>query len=161
MKITEKMVINGLIDWRYDPRVNTAVPNVTYFSGYEMDLLIISKSGYATEIEVKLNISDFKNDFKKKKFHDCKMVTSMYYCVPSKIIDQVKAKLDTDFPKFGIISFEWVKGNPNLDNSDHLYFEMVKSAQKKYPAYKWNRFEIQKALYLCMLKMWSLRKKSA
>ena len=37
----------------------------TYFLGHEMDCCSISASGYSTEWEIKLSVSDFKAEFKK------------------------------------------------------------------------------------------------
>lgn len=53
----------------FDIRKNIIVPNVTTLSGlvgFETDLLVLSKSGYATAIEIKVSKSDLKNDLKKK-----------------------------------------------------------------------------------------------
>jgi hypothetical protein len=45
-----------------------AIPNVSYgFLNYEADLLIISKAKYATEIEVKISMADWKRDRDKTK----------------------------------------------------------------------------------------------
>lgn len=52
----------------FDIRRNIIVPNVTDMSGlvgFETDLLVLSKSGYATAIEIKVSKSDLKNDLKK------------------------------------------------------------------------------------------------
>lgn len=48
---------------------NLVVPNVTNMSGlvgFETDLLVLSKSGYATGVEIKVSKSDLKNDLKKR-----------------------------------------------------------------------------------------------
>lgn len=45
------------------------IPNVSWgFLPWEADLLICSKSGYLTEIEIKISATDWENDKKKKKF---------------------------------------------------------------------------------------------
>lgn len=36
---------------------------------WESDYLAITKAGYAYEVEIKISLSDFKNDFKKEKKH--------------------------------------------------------------------------------------------
>jgi len=47
-------------------RKNLIVPNVSWgFNIHECDLLIVRKSGYAIEVEIKISKSDFKADFKK------------------------------------------------------------------------------------------------
>ncbi len=49
---------------------------------YEADLIYITKSRYLTEIEIKTTIEDFRNDFKKKIYHSCPLVSSLYYAFP-------------------------------------------------------------------------------
>jgi len=44
---------------------NYAFKNIYYFN-WESDLLVITKSGYVWEIEVKISRSDFKADFNKR-----------------------------------------------------------------------------------------------
>ena len=47
-------------------RNNIIVPNVSWgMLDYEADLLIMNKTGYVTEIEIKRSWSDFLADFKK------------------------------------------------------------------------------------------------
>ena len=49
-------------------RKNLIVPNVTDMSGlvsFETDILVLTKSGYATAIEIKVSKADLKNDLKK------------------------------------------------------------------------------------------------
>lgn len=40
----------------------------SYIFKWESDFFAISKSGYVHEVEIKINKSDFKNDFKKKVY---------------------------------------------------------------------------------------------
>ena len=37
---------------------------------YEADFITITKSGYLTEVEIKISISDFRADFEKQRYHD-------------------------------------------------------------------------------------------
>lgn len=46
-------------------------------------MLVCSKSGYLTEIEIKRSWSDFLNDFKKKHKHESEgLINYFYYCLP-------------------------------------------------------------------------------
>ena len=49
---------------------------------YEADLIYITRNRYLTEIEIKTTIEDFRNDFKKKIYHSCPLVSSLYYALP-------------------------------------------------------------------------------
>ncbi|MBR8766023.1 hypothetical protein [Porphyromonas levii] len=76
---------------------------------HECDMLILSKSGYLTEIEIKRSWSDFIADFKKKHNHKDEgggMVKYFYYCVPTSIEEKVRKKLvELEIEYSGIITY--------------------------------------------------------
>ena len=62
---------------------------------HECDMLVLSKSGYLTEIEIKRSWSDFLADFKKKHNHNnYPIIKYFYYCVPLSIYEKVRDKLE-------------------------------------------------------------------
>lgn len=61
---------------------------------HECDVLVCTKAGYLTEIEIKRSYADFLNDFKKEHDHKSRYIKNFYYCVPSKIKDKVLEFLD-------------------------------------------------------------------
>jgi len=62
--MTSKYITDGLYDI-YRNSDSYAFKNIYYFL-WESDLLVITKSGYVWEIEVKVSKSDYKADFKKR-----------------------------------------------------------------------------------------------
>lgn len=51
---------------------------------HECDMLVCSKAGYLTEIEIKRSWSDFLADFKKKHKHESGgIIKYFYYCLPA------------------------------------------------------------------------------
>lgn len=57
---------------------------------HECDMLVLSKSGYLTEIEIKRSWSDFLADFKKKHKHESEgIIKNFYYAVPCSIHEKV------------------------------------------------------------------------
>lgn len=57
---------------------------------HECDVLVLSKAGYLTEIEIKRSWSDFLVDFKKRCFHNCcGVIKSFFYCVSELFADKV------------------------------------------------------------------------
>lgn len=61
-----------------------SIPNVGMpvggWSWYEADLIYFRpKSGYLTEVEIKLDYQDFVHDFEKKHYHDDRDVKYFYY----------------------------------------------------------------------------------
>lgn len=75
---------------------------------HECDMLVLSKSGYLTEIEIKRSWSDFIADFSKKHSHEnMGIIRYFYYCVPECIVDKVYEKLKSiDMPYSGIITYD-------------------------------------------------------
>lgn len=65
------------------------IPNLSWgLLEYEADFVVISKSGYMTEVEIKRSLADLKADFHKSHTHDAEQVYYFYYCVPEKIYDK-------------------------------------------------------------------------
>lgn len=77
-------------------RQNLILFRVTNFSGvvnHECDCLIMTKSGYLTEIEIKRSYADFLNDFKKNHVHDDDRIKYFYFMIHESIKDKVLKKL--------------------------------------------------------------------
>ena len=79
------------------------VPNVSWGWGlrYEADLIAVSGSGWATEIEIKVSKSDLLRDIKKDKWihpsFRTKKIKCFYYAVPESLKDV--ALTWTDMPE--------------------------------------------------------------
>ena len=69
-------------------RQNIIVPNISWgFNIHEMDLAVVTKSGYLKEIEIKRSISDLKADFKKSHHHKSDRICKMYYAIPEELLE--------------------------------------------------------------------------
>jgi hypothetical protein len=71
-----------------DFRKNIIVPNVSWgFGIHECDILSISKSGYATEVEIKVSKSDLKKDKDKRhKHYDVReRIKYLYFALPKEL----------------------------------------------------------------------------
>lgn len=70
-----------------NPRQNLTVPNVSwaFFSRQEVDILYLTKSNYATEIEIKTSKSDLKKDKAKPHNHVNRLIARVYFAVPEKL----------------------------------------------------------------------------
>lgn len=62
---------------------------------HECDVLVCTKIGYLTEIEIKRSYSDFLNDFKKEHDHYSEYIKNFYYCIPAKILPKVLEYMDS------------------------------------------------------------------
>lgn len=72
---------------------------------HEADMIIMSKSGYVTEIEIKRSLSDFKADFRKKHDHSDKLVSQLYYAVPACIYEKCMELLKGNKREAGILTY--------------------------------------------------------
>ena len=92
--------IQALLAEYFGIRNNIIVPNVSWgMLEYEADLLIMNKTGYVTEIEIKRSWSDFLADFKKDEVaHKSEIIYQFWYCVPDEIYSKCKEKLKEVYP---------------------------------------------------------------
>jgi len=87
--LTVKQIQNIVANY-FDTRKNIIVPNVSFgLLPYEADMLILNKSGYLTEVEIKRSWNDFVADFKKKHSHDSQLVKYFYYAIPEFLTERV------------------------------------------------------------------------
>lgn len=76
--------IESAISNHFGIRTNLIVPNVSWGLGvHECDLLICSKAGYCTEVEIKRSASDLKKDASKGHNHKSKKIKYLYFSIPS------------------------------------------------------------------------------
>ena len=74
-----------LVKW-FNPRTHLIVPNVSWgFTSHECDLLIMSKSGYLIEVEIKVSLPDLKKDLLKKHGHKEDRIKYLYFAIPQKL----------------------------------------------------------------------------
>ena len=92
--------IQALLANHWGIRNHIIVPNVSWgLLDYEADLLIMNKTGYMTEIEIKRSWSDFLADFKKDDCaHKSEIVYQFWYCVPDAIYKDCIEKLKEVYP---------------------------------------------------------------
>jgi hypothetical protein len=71
----------------FDSRRNLIVPNVSWGLGiHECDLLIVTRSGYATEVEIKCSRYDLKRDCLKHHGHRSKLIKRLYFAIPEQLL---------------------------------------------------------------------------
>ena len=78
----EEMIIYNEVSLRNE----IAIPNLSWgMLPYEADLVVVNKTGYMREYEIKRSLQDLKADFKKKCYHDAEQVYKFYYVLPISI----------------------------------------------------------------------------
>lgn len=74
----------------FDYRRHIIVPNISWgMHIHECDLFVVSKSGYVTEVEIKISKGDLLNDLKKKHGHKNKMIKKLYFAIPEKLMPYI------------------------------------------------------------------------
>lgn len=76
--------VEEMLAEHYGVRQNLIVPNVGwgFFQEHEADLVVVTKAGYLTEIEIKRSWTDFLADFEKRSYHDDPRISRLFYAVP-------------------------------------------------------------------------------
>ena len=74
----------------FNPRVNLIVPNVSWgFNLHECDLLIITRHGYAYEVEIKISKSDLYRDKYKAHKHRSERIKRLYFAIPETLLPYI------------------------------------------------------------------------
>lgn len=124
-------------------RTHLIIPNVWWglHLPYEADLVVLSDSGYATEIEIKVANSDIKADKNKRFQHDSNMFKKFYYAVPDYL--QHSEHLPTDC---GLIIVD-----------KNLNCKIVRPSKNNKYARKLQPSEILKLASLGCMRIWNLK----
>lgn len=97
---------------------------------HECDMLVLSKSGYLTEIEIKRSWQDYLKDFKKEHAHyGYDLIKNFYYCVPISIKD----KAIEYFNENGCFM---ISGFIIYDEDLNISFESVDNSNKEYRKFR-------------------------
>jgi len=136
----------------YGTRQHIIVPNCYINFGtssdYECDLIIIKRSGYAEEIEIKMSKSDLKADLKKKHGHVDERLQHLYYAMTQELYNQC-SDLIPDYA--GIYAIK-------RDSKGNAYANCVRIAPKKQ-CRKLTELEQLKIARLGVMRIWNLKQK--
>ena len=75
---------------------------------HEADMLVVSKSGYLTEVEIKRTLADFRADFKKSHRHESNgLLSEFVYCIPEGMLDKAVKELEAQrFVPTGLLLYD-------------------------------------------------------
>lgn len=129
-------------------RRNMILPNASWGLGlHECDLLIIRKSGYAVEIEIKTNKYDLINDKKKKHGHRSYKIRQLYFAIPTELMPYIEHIPE----RAGIIEIQ------EGDTSYKPYKCVFHRKAKINGSYKFTDKELIKAGHLGMMRILGLK----
>lgn len=70
----------------YFRQARFVVPNVFWgMFDHELDLLVVTKAGYAYEVEIKVSLSDLKRDLDKRHGHRDRRIKFIYFAIPDRL----------------------------------------------------------------------------
>lgn len=130
----------------FDYRSHLIVPNVFWGLGFmhELDVLIMTESGYVTEIEIKTTRADLKRDLKKSHHHRSQRISRHFLAVP-KAISALAIEL---FPgEWGVLS---------IDEETRLV-ETLRNAKRNKGAKPLTPSEIDHLYRLASMRTWTLK----
>ena len=135
-------------------RQNLIVPNVSWGWGlnYEADLVVVTRSRCAYEVELKVSKSDLRADLKKKHHHDGAMFKGLWFAMPESVYD---SELVPDQAGVLLVKTETVKNWKNeVETHKYVHVEKkpevtrTKISEKKY----------MKLLELAAMRVWTQKK---
>ena len=69
-------------------RQHLMVPNVSWGLGiHECDMFVVTKKGYANEVEIKLNKYDLKRDLNKNHGHRSRLIRRLFFAIPESLLE--------------------------------------------------------------------------
>lgn len=128
----------------FNTRENLIVPNISWGLGlHEIDLLVLTSSAYAYEIEIKTSLSDLKADKNKKHQHLSNKIRRLYFAIPL----ELKEKALNNIPeRAGLFTIE-----------ENTKVTLIKPPLINLRARKFNDKEIKKLYELSNMRLWNLK----
>ena len=140
----------------FDYRQNIIVPNVSWgFHLHECDLLVLRKSGYLVEIEIKVTRTDLKKD--RGKFHkhidDYNRVKELWFAIPDYLQDSIEF-----IPEHaGVIVLN--KEDRSYSDCPVIRCKILRKARINKSARTLYENEMLKLARLGTMRIWTLKKK--
>lgn len=131
-------------------RQNIIVPNISWgVNLHECDLLIVRKSGYGIEVEIKVSKSDLIADAKKPHQHQDRLnrLSELYFAIPDYIQDCIEYIPE----RAGVLV---------LTRTEYgLIIRRIRDPQKNKNRNKFTAEEMGKIAHLGAMRIWELKRK--
>lgn len=145
-----EIAVATLFNWRQ----NIIVPNVAWGWGlrHEADMVVLRRSGWAIEIEIKCTASDILADLEKRVPHlDNCLIRQCYFAVPTKLVDNPNIPL-----QYGVIE---ILENNAPDASWARRARIIRPASINRKARRTTEDEQRKLAELGAMRIWALKQK--
>lgn len=141
----------------FNMRLNLIVPNISWgMLNHEADLIVVSRSGLATEVEIKVSKSDLKKDRDKRHHHNSKLIHRLFFAIPDYMLDCI----DLVPAQAGILvirSGADAGALPLRYRRESTKLLRPAKINKQYP--KWTQKEVLQLLRLSTMRIWTLKEK--
>ena len=130
------------------PNVSWGISSNTKFL-HECDILSLSKSGYATEYEIKVSKHDLMKDREKWHGHNHEYIAQLFFVVPRAL---------------ELIALKYIPERAGLFLADKtsdglIYISLLKTCQRNVNAVKWTDEDRYKLARLGAMRILSLKQK--
>jgi len=113
----------------------------------------LNKTGYATEIEIKISAADLRKDKKKGHGHNHNYIKYLYYAVPSSLVDLALDEIPETAGLYEVLGICSVKRGVISQ------VRMVRQAKARKAAVKWDESERLALARLGSLRILNLKEK--
>ncbi len=144
-------------------QANIIVPNVSWEMDrlHECDLICLSQSGYATEIEIKATKADLLKDIEKKHNHRHRLIKNLYFAVPDELkdiaIDNIPKRAGLYSVKRGFMHYHnEFRGYYQIDS---FMVEIIKKPVSAILPIKWTEQERNQLIRIGVKRILVLKKK--
>ena len=137
-------------------RQNTIVPNLFWsMFNYELDLCVLSKSGYATEVEIKASRQDLIKDREKPHGHHNEMIKYLYFAIPYHLLKDIEHIPE----RAGILVVEYQEAWESYTYKRKAFFSCTRFREPKLNYnYRWTDTDRRKLLRLAAMRTWTLKR---
>jgi hypothetical protein len=129
---------------------------------HECDILVLTQSGYAYEVEIKISASDLKADLKKQHHHRSNKIKMLYFAIP-KYLEPYKEFIPTTA---GIMVVERIFddtricGEPEYKSTGWRdTMTVIRAPHVNREASKWEDKDRLELMRLSTMRIWSLKEK--
>jgi len=114
----------------------------------------LSKSGYATEVEIKITKADLIKDKEKTHGHENDLIKQLFFCVPEKLQEIALQHIPE---RAGLL----VAVQEDRERGKWVGLKLIKPASKNPKALKWTEKERMQLMRLGCLRIVGLKRKLA
>ena len=153
-KITTLEMEIALMEY-LDVRRNTIVPNVSWGMElnnkplHECDLLVLSKAGFAVEIEIKISKADLLKDKEKKHKHSHNLIKFLTFAVPENLRELALKEIPKTAGLYVVERWRHYNG---------YTVRNIRGAVQNKDAVRWNMEQRMKLLRLGAMRSLTLKK---